>query len=88
MTKDEIATIENLIARLSEENCGCSPGPGTLKKIDAAGIRTKADPEKTTATEYAVVSRIYLNTWIIPSLQMLLPGSDRAPKLARSMSGK
>jgi hypothetical protein len=88
MTKDETATIENLIARLSEENCGCHPGPGVIAKIEAAGIRTKPDPDKTTATEYAVVSRIYLNTWIIPALQMLLPGADRDPKLARSMSGK
>lgn len=75
MTKTEIETITNIVARLNEPNCGCSNGMGYEAIVAAVN-----------AKDIEAVSRIYLNTWIIPSLRMLLPGDEHDPKLALSMS--
>lgn len=75
MTKDERATIENIIKQLSKPNCGCSNGLGTedlVKTVNDKGIEA--------------VSRLYLDTWIIPALRLLLPGEQRDPKRARRIS--
>jgi len=66
MAKKEQEAIRNIIDRLSSPNCGCHNGFGTdelVEKVNAKGIEA--------------VSRIYLDTWIIPALRMLLPGEGR-----------
>jgi len=78
MTRDEEQTIRNLVARLSAPNLDChfGPGPDTERRIaemNANGIEC--------------VSRIYLDSWIVPALQHLLPES-RNTRLARDLSGK
>ena len=75
MTKDEEATIRNLIARMKEPRMGCAePFPSA----QAAGEKL--------AEDYEGVSRIYLESWIIPALEFLLPGEKRNPALARKLS--
>lgn len=77
LTQAEAATIENIIARLKQPNCGCSNGLNTeqfVKQVNELGIEA--------------VSRLYLNTWIIPALELLLPGESRNPDLARRLSSR
>lgn len=77
LTQAEAATIENIIARLKEPNCGCSNGFGTeelVTQVNDLGIEA--------------VSRLYLSTWIIPALELLLPGDERNPDLARRLSSR
>ena len=74
LTKTEAATIHNLITRLKKPNCGCSNGIGTeaiVKAVNDEGIEA--------------VSRIYLDTWVIPALELLI-GENRDPKLAEDLS--
>ena len=77
MTKDEEATICNLIARMKEPRIGCAE-PFPSAKI--AGEKL--------AVGYEGVSRVYLETWIIPALELLLPGDGRNPALARKLSAR
>ena len=76
MTKDEIATIQNIIRRLKQPNCGCSNGIGTEELVALANSQG-----------IEAVSRLYLDTWVVPALEQLLPGDKRNPKLARQLSG-
>ena len=74
LTKTEAATIHNVIKRLKKPNCGCSNGIGTeaiVKAVNDEGIEA--------------VSRIYLDTWVIPALELLI-GENRDPKLAEDLS--
>jgi len=78
MSKTVITTIHNLIARLKKPNCGCSNGFGTEEIVKAAN-----------AQGVEAVSRIYLDTWIIPALELLI-AEGRTPrdlKLARDIAG-
>lgn len=75
LTQDERATIENLIKRLTSPNCGCHNQIGTEELVKLANEKG-----------IEAVSRIYLDTWVIPALKLLLPGEKRNPKLARSLS--
>lgn len=75
MTKTEIETMKNVIARLKAKNLGCSNVP-----------YFNAFVEEANADGLEVASRLYLDTWIIPSLEMLLPGEGRDPKLAVKLS--
>ena len=74
MTKRELETIRNIVARLKKPNCGCSNSPGFAPLVTDAN-----------AHGLEVASRLYLDTWVIPSLEMLLPES-RDPALAVRMS--
>lgn len=69
MTKGEIQTIRNIVARMREPNMGCNGNP----------------EEDRNRLE---VSRIYLDTWLLAPLEMLLPGEERNVDLAESMSAK
>nr|DAP64254.1 MAG TPA: hypothetical protein [Caudoviricetes sp.] len=77
MTKTEIAAIQNVIKRLKKENLGCSLPTGTLAKLP------EQSEEHASRIEY--VSRLYLDTWVIPALELLLPGNRRNPELARDL---
>lgn len=78
MTKDEEATIRNVIRRLKEPRCGCAePFP-----MDGFPARECLAPG------YEGVSRVYLDSWIIPALELLLPGPERNPRDARAISGR
>lgn len=75
MTRKEQETIQNIIDRLSSPNCGCHNGIGTEKlvaEVNAKGIEA--------------VSRLYLESWVIPALRLLLPGEDRNVDLAYRLS--
>ena len=74
LTKTEAATIHNLIARLKKPNCGCSNGFGTEEIVKAANDQG-----------IEAVSRLYLDTWVIPALELLI-GENRDPKLAEDLS--
>lgn len=82
MTKGEAQTIRNLIERLQKRHCGCANGVEFNAAIKQM-VELSDTLEKYDTT--SVVSRLYLNTWIIPSLQMLLPES-RNVDLAERMS--
>lgn len=75
MTKTEQETLRNIVARLKEKNCGCATPLGreaAVREANEAG--------------YEVVMRLYLDTWVIPSLEYLLPGELHDPKLALRLS--
>jgi hypothetical protein len=78
LTKDEEAAISNVIRRLKAPRCGCAePFP-----VDGFPARECLAPG------YEGVSRVYLETWVIPALELLLPGPGRDPALARDLSGR
>lgn len=74
--EDIDATITNLLARLASDNIGCS----SIAKLN---LPARDDSNVVTGT-----GRLYLETWIMAPLEMLLPGPSRDVKLAKSMSGK
>ena len=74
MTKGEIQTIRNIVARLKKERCGC-----------AAPMNAK---NERLAHDYEAVSRLYIDTWLISPLERLLPGDNRDVALAERMSGR
>lgn len=75
MTKAELQAIEGIIARLKKQNCGCHNAIGTEGLVKLANF-----------LDMEVVSRIYLNTWVIPALELLLPGEKRNPTLAAKLA--
>lgn len=77
MTKKEQKTIRNIIDRLSSPNCGYHNRLGTEKIV-----------AEVNAKEIEAVSRLYLDSWVIPALRMLLPGEDRNVDLACSLSSR
>ena len=82
MTQTEIETIQNIIDRLSQPNCGCCNGMGTEKIVEAANKFGGGEH----FTRMEVVSRLYLDSWVIPALMLLLPGDRRNPQLANKLS--
>lgn len=75
ITRKEQETIQNIIDRLSSPNCGCHNGMGTgqlVAEANAKGIEA--------------VSRLYLDSWVIPALRLLLPGEERNVDLAYRLS--
>lgn len=76
MTQIEVAVLESIIARLESPNCGCqhhTPNPQIAAAVEAAA---KVDQK------LELVSRAYLDSWVVPALRALLPGPERNPKLA------
>lgn len=75
LTKTERETIENIIKRLKKPRAGCAdPFPDDSAKAESQ------------ANGYEGVSRIYLDTWIIGPLELLLSDEPRNKTLARDMS--
>jgi hypothetical protein len=75
MSQKEQETIQNIIDRLSLTNCGCHIGMGREKlvaEVNGKGIEA--------------VSRLYLESWVILALRLLLPGEDRNVDLAWRLS--
>lgn len=76
MTEHETQTIRNILERLRAPNLGCAM---SSKRDEAvATIARSAGLE--------AASRGYIETWIIGSLECLLPGPDHDPKLAAELS--
>lgn len=73
MTKQELETIRNIIDRLQKPHLGCA-----LHKEEEEAARLLAPGAD-------VVSRIYIDTWLIGPLLHLLPEA-RDPGLAVRMS--
>ncbi len=86
MTKTEIETIRNIVARLKEQNLGCSHTSGAALQIEALNTRKVDGQPREGSERLEVASRIYLDMWIIPSLEYLLPGDEHDPALALRMS--
>jgi hypothetical protein len=82
MTKTELQVIRNIIRRLQSQNLGCSNSPAhdaLVAQANAAGLE--------------VASRHYLDSWVVPALELLLPDGEvesmrHDPKLAASLSGR
>lgn len=87
MTKAEIRTIENIIARLKSPNLGCGHMPGIVERIAELNALPSGD-ERGAGQRLEVASRVYLDTWLIGALECLLPGEGRDPGLACRLSGK
>jgi len=75
MNKTEQATIRNIVARLKKPNCGCANSIGTEQIVAAANEKG-----------IEAVSRLYLDTWVIPALELLLSGERHNVELARDLS--
>lgn len=87
MTKTEERAIRNVIARLSKPECGCSPDT-TFNATTREIVRLRDEmPDECGTRRVEIVSRIYLDTWIIPALALLLPGAERNPELAADLAG-
>lgn len=88
MTKTELRALRNVIRRLREENCGCSPDTtfnATTREIVRLADTIRGGDHGSATVE--IVSRIYLDTWIIPALELLLDTPDRNPQLAADLAG-
>ncbi|QIG67453.1 hypothetical protein EVB39_124 [Rhizobium phage RHph_TM3_3_9] len=81
MTKGEIETIRNIIARLKEPNIGHTISTAEQEHCTDEG----AGKGKSNGRTYA--TRIYVDTWLIGPLELLI-GEGRNVELARSMSRK
>lgn len=71
LTFGEAETIQNIIRHLKARDCGCSHSAPFMSKEQIHALHVLHD------MECEVASRIYLDTWIIPALEMLLPGDGR-----------
>lgn len=70
LSKTEQQVIENLIKKLK-----CQPHP--------SGQPREADHVREALRGPAA---LYLDTWVIPALELLLPGDKRSPELALRLS--
>lgn len=86
MTKTELRTIENIIARLREPNLGCCHASAMQHRVDALNTRDSDSKLREGSDRQEVASRIYVDTWIIGALECLLPGDGRDTALAERMS--
>lgn len=77
MTKGELETIRNIVARLKEANIGCARDQND--NCTDTGSNTGKIHGRVSA------SRIYIDTWLIGPLELLLP-EGRDVDLAVSMS--
>ena len=75
MTNKEQEVIQNIIDRLSAPNCGCHNGFETDKIVAEAN-----------GQGIECVARLYLDSWVIPALKMMLPGEGHNVDLARRLS--
>lgn len=80
MNQRQRQTIEQIAASLKEPHAGASVG-GPLVSAEV----NKAI-ELLQSKGFEVTSRIYLNTWIISPLELLLSASANDQKLALSLS--
>lgn len=67
MTKGEQQVIRNIIKRLKERNLGCAVD--RMYPSEAFDVAVRLLNEE----EHEVASRIYLDTWVVPALELLLP---------------
>lgn len=75
MTNGEVEVLRNIIKRLKKPNCGC-----------CNDLHVKELVAQLNAQSIEAVSRPYLDTWVIPALEALLPGDNRDVQLARDLS--
>ncbi len=86
MTKAESETIRNIVARLREQNLGCAHGPGIDPLIERLNTFEFQGETRQRSQRLEVASRLYVDTWLIPSLEMLLPETrnvDLAVRMSR-----
>lgn len=75
LTQTERGIITNIIARLKRERLGCAePFP------DATAAKEQQAPG------YEGVSRLYVNTWLIGPLELMLSDEPNDKRAALSMS--
>jgi len=85
MNKTEIAVIANIVAKLKEANLGCSHAGYVEARVAELNTRSDGKPRED-GMRLEVASRLYLDTWIVPALEMLLPGEGRDLDLAKRLS--
>lgn len=85
MLVGEIETIRNIVARLKSDDLGCAFGPFEDGLRDAIKEHNERVAAGLSRGRLEVASRLYLNTWIIPALEALLP-ETRDLELAQMMS--
>lgn len=79
MNKRQRQTIEQVAARLKKPHAGAAPRHLFRDDINKA-------IELLQANGYEVTSRIYLDTWVIPPLELMLSASALDQKTALSLS--
>lgn len=80
MNNRQRQTIEQISARLKEPHLGAAVGgPLDSEEVNKA-------IELLQSRGFEVTSRLYLNTWIIPALDLMLSSEASAQKLALSLS--
>lgn len=80
MNQTQRRTISNIVRRLKNTNIGCSVGgPMDPEKINKA-------IELLNNNGYVVASRLYVNSWVIPALELTLETGAHNHKLAESIS--
>lgn len=75
LNKSEIRVLQNVIARLKKPNLGCCNQMGLEELVKLAN-----------ENGVEAVSRIYLDTWVIPTLELLLKGGRYSVQLAETIS--
>lgn len=81
LTKTEAAAIANVAQRMKQVNFGSSSALDGDEINKARKLLNDAG--------FDVVSRIYTETWVLPALELLLPGNPEAkrdPDLAEDLS--
>lgn len=76
LSNTEQEVIQNVISRLR-----CEP----VKLQNGTTMNGEADEVREALTGPA---KLYLDTWVINALEMLLPGERRNPQLARRLSSR
>lgn len=76
MNKTEQEIIKNIIKRLQEPNCGASVRPSLIVAVMNASR----------GEEIEIITRLYIDTWLIAPLQTMLPGEGRSLQLGLSLS--
>jgi hypothetical protein len=92
LTKTERATIENIVKRLKKPNCGGSfrQEEQVSKAVQNIGMVPETigfeDCPNNRIDQLALVPRIYLDTWVIPALELMLSDDPNNKRTALALS--
>ncbi len=78
MNQRQRRTVENQIQRLKDRNLGSHISNQTQEVKDAIALLNSKG--------YEVVGRLYLDTWVVPSLEYMLSDNAEKQKLGERLS--
>lgn len=78
MNQRQRRTVENQIKRLKDRNLGSHASNQSREVQDAIALLNSKG--------YEVVGRIYLDTWVVPSLEYMLSDNTETQKLGERLS--